>query len=110
MFLAAMFGAIDANPYQMIGEYFDDGPQVLNTGSKQVDANGQTVFYGPQVNFTKTTTPQMVTIEFADPKPQASLTRRCRATIERIEFEAGGDTYAVGDAFGVMSRKKLQWG
>jgi hypothetical protein len=110
MFLTAIFGAIDDNPYQKMGEYLDDGVYPpAPTGSKQVDVNGQTVFYGPTVAFTKTTTPQMVTIEFADPKPQAALTKRCRATIERIEFEAGGDTYAVGDVMGVVQRKKLTW-
>lgn len=111
MFLTAIFGDIDQSPFTQIGRYLDDGPQTLATGTKQVEQpNGQTVFYGPVVNFVKTTTPQMVTIQFSDPMPQASLTKRCRATIQRIEFEAGGDTYAVGDAFGVVQRKKLQWG
>lgn len=109
MFLTAIFGDIDNDPYTNIGKYLDDGPQTLATGLKQIPANGQTVFYGPVVNFVKTTTPQMVTIQFSDPMPQASLTARCKATIERIEFEAGGDTYAVGNAFGVTQRKKLVW-
>lgn len=110
MFLTAMFGAIDANPFDAIGSYIDDGVQTLNTGRKSIDMNGQTITYGPVVSFNLVSTPTMRTITFSEPLPTASLTKRCSAAVLRIEFEAGGDTYAVGAFAGFQQRQKLKWG
>lgn len=110
MFLMHVFGAIDSDPFTQIGNYLDDGPQSINTGRKSVDVNGQTITYGPVVSFNLQSTPTMRTITFSEPLPTASLTKRCAAAVLRIEFQADGKSFAVGEFGGFQQRKQLHFG
>ncbi len=113
VFLSAFFDAMAGtpDPYSEIGKYLDDGPQSIHTGTKAVQMNGQTLYYGPDLKFTKTTTPERVIIQFSEPIPKASLTSRCNASVLRIELDKSPPgAYAVGEVAGFQQRKKLTWG
>ena len=102
--------------------YCDDGPQVVVTGKKQVDmeGDGKLLAYGPSVNYVKKTLADRITITFNEPKPQKMLAtilgHVAWAIVDRIEVMANGQTFAVGEKT-VLGQKiverreiKISWG
>jgi hypothetical protein len=110
MFFQYLLERLDASPFDMLGEYIDEGPQVIITGNKQVTVNGQTLYYGPTVNFTVTFSPEKKSIRFTGNQPQASFGSGCRATISAIDFEPNGKVFADANWRGINKRRELHWG